>query len=259
MRTPRIRVASLAADRLRVGGPQAHHALHVLRVATGREVILFDGRGGEARGRIVGIDAEGMEIEVLTRTRHEPQESRQLVLAVAIPKGERADWMVEKCAELGVSRLLPLISERGVVHPGEAKLERWRRKATEAARQCGRSAEMQIDPPRDLPGVLALIATQARIWYGDAGRARATLFDALRARPEADQPRADAIIIGPEGGLTEQECRSIEGAGGHAVSLSDAVLRVETAAIAAAAIWGADRQAGQAPGPVSPFPPGQEC
>lgn len=237
MKPRRFKVEDLSAQLVRLDGAEAHHALRVLRLKAGAEVILFNGQGQEAGGRICEVSRDSFTVELAVRRQAAPPATATLILAVATPKGERADWLVEKCAEIGTTALWLLETERGSVHPGEGKLARWRRKAAEAAKQAGNAATMDIEPPQPVADVLAA-ATPARMYYGDPDRAKVSLLTALRADLTASEaPQRTLILIGPEGGFTDAECQVIERAGGRAVRLASAILRVETAAVAAASVW----------------------
>ncbi len=171
------------------------------------------------------------------------------MLAVAAPKGGRADWLVEKCAELGVAALWLLRTHRGQVAPGPGKVERWRRKAVEAAKQAGQRRVMGIEPPRTVAEALSAVEGRC-VLYGHPHREKASILQALtelrlqsggqahEAGENTPGGESIAIFIGPEGGFTDEECRAIVAAGGVAVSLGASILRVETAAVAAAAICG---------------------
>ena len=171
-----------------------------------------------------------------------------LVLAVATPKGSRADWLVEKCAELGVGALWLLRAERGPVAPGPGKVERWRRKAVEAAKQAGQQVVMTVEPPRTVAETLTASAG-LEVLYGHPSPTSVSLLRTIGQRRSAAAAAEPLVIfIGPEGGFTDEECGTIEAAGGVAVSLGESILRVETAAIAAAAVWGMVPIKNDAPG-----------
>lgn len=267
----RFRVASLQPDRIRVEGREADHALKVLRLRVGDRIVLFDGGGAEADGRIQQVAGDALTVEVVARRNRPAGPQARLALAVAMPKGTRADWLVEKCAELGVGLLQPILCARSVVHSGKGKVDRWRRKSTEAAKQSGQARVMTIQSPAALSDLLPLVSGRSHLFFGDVGAGAASLLDALRAvgsteqvmqpppeAPEArdgsaiqrdpppeahgDSTRREApfalwILIGPEGGWTDEERVAISRAGGRAVRLGETVLRVETATVAAAAIW----------------------
>jgi 16S rRNA (uracil1498-N3)-methyltransferase len=226
----RFRVDHLGADSVRLGETEAHHAVGVLRLAVGDEVIVFDGRGLEANGRIVEIRS-GDVIIAVDQARQIPLPVKNLTLAVATPKGERADWMVEKCAELGVTRLIPLRTERGQVSPGKAKLDRWRRKADEAAKQSSQARTLLVEDEMTIPSLLSTV--HGSVLFGDRDAEQA-LLDALKS---TDQQKDAVLLIGPEGGFTDGETSAMKAAGGRPIRLAESILRVETAAVAAASVW----------------------
>ena len=161
-----------------------------------------------------------------------------LTIATAVPKGNRGDWLVEKCAELGVRGLWLLRCGRSQVIPGEGKLARWRRKGVEAAKQTGHAITMTIEPPRSIDEIISC-SSDRTIFYGDPVRSRVTFGEALADMPATRTGRNGVLVfIGPEGGFTDAECEEIERAGGRPVRLSHGILRVETAAVATTAIWG---------------------
>jgi 16S rRNA (uracil1498-N3)-methyltransferase len=152
-----------------------------------------------------------------------------VTLAVALPKGDRQKWMVEKLTELGVSRLVPLITTRGVAEATDSARSRLERGVVEACKQCGRNTLMEIATPAAVAEVLAGLPARCRGVMADpAGLA----FDAAGLRADAD---AVLALVGPEGGFTAAELAAAERAGAHRVTLGPHILRVETAAVALAA------------------------
>src|SRR5262249_28805891 len=143
------------------------------------------------------------------------------------PKGERADWMIEKLGELGVNRFIPLAAARSVVLPkGQGKYERWKRIATESAKQSRRVGVMQIDELTEISAALA-----------GGGFYLSTRDDATPlVSIEHSQLRNPRFLIGPEGGWTDEEIESFKIAGLTGIKLTATILRVETAAVATAAI-----------------------
>jgi len=240
MRPHRFSVADVEAHPLRLTGDQAAHA-RVLRLRPGDAVDVFDATGRSARGHITAVDGGEFEITV-EATAAAADLAVTLHLAVAAPKGTRGDWLVEKCAELGVAELHWLQTARGTVVPRPAKLDRWRRKAVEAAKQCGRARPMTIHAPRSMADVHAACGGEA--FFGDA-EGPSSLIDALQGH-DADSHRPIVIFVGPEGGFTAQERQSLTDHGATAVSIGPTTLRIETAAVAAAAIisaWSQPRDA----------------
>lgn len=230
MGLPRFRVESCAADRLRLPEAEAHHAVRVQRLRIGDRVAIFDGAGTTATGEIRAIDAAGVEVAVLERC-VAATPARLLDMAVAMPKGERSDWLVEKLAELGVARLIPLRTRRTVVVPAENKLERWRRKCVAAAKQCGAAREMRIAEPLALAELLAEPGRATLLLMADPGAPAGSLVAAARESAQA------LALIGPEGGFTPDEQAALTHAGARAVRLTTTTLRIETAAVVLAGAW----------------------
>ena len=210
-------------------GDEARHLARVMRCTVGDEVVVFDGSGTAWRGRVasIGRDEVGLDLgEAMTA----PRPTRvPLTLAVALPKGERQKWLVEKLTELGVARLVPLITTRGVAEATPAAVERLARGVIEACKQCGRDALMEITPPRSVAEIARDLGHGVTLVVADR--------DGLPLDTSAGEGRPIIAVVGPEGGLTAEELATLEAAGGRRVSLGPHVLRVETAAIALAARW----------------------
>ena len=146
--------------RLKAG--EAKHLSRVCRLVVGDEVEIFDGRGGAWRSRIVSLGNNWVDLAAIGEPINERAPALALVLACAAPKADRFDWLVEKATELGVARLIPLISERTVVEPGASKISRLERTIIEASKQCGRTRLMVIDPPMRWPAVVDSFRESAR-------------------------------------------------------------------------------------------------
>lgn len=205
---------------------EAHHALRVLRLRDGDAVEVFDGRGGVARGRLMTVGrAATVRIE---RTWSEPAARPHVQVAVALPKGPRADTMVAALSQAGAQAMTPLRVERSVVQPRDAKLDRFARAAIESAKQCGRAHVMTINPMRSLDDVLGE-PHDLRLLTDPQGSA-AVDATALRAAERV------LILVGPEGGWTDAERAAADQAGCIRWWVGPHVMRVETAAPAAAAI-----------------------
>jgi 16S rRNA (uracil1498-N3)-methyltransferase len=240
MRPRRFKVADVSGASISVEGDEAIHALRVLRLKTGAPVVLFDGAGHEVAGLIRSTGQLRFEVEVLERRENDAGGGPHLIIAVAAPKGDRADWLVEKCAELNTSTLAFIRCARGEVQPGEGKIERWRRKAVQAAKQARLATTMTIEMPRGISDVLHDALPGAGIWCADPDPAGPTFAEVLRARgPAQGSLPCDVVFVGPEGGFAEGEIASIRQAGGRTVRLCGPILRVETAAVAAACLWAA--------------------
>jgi 16S rRNA (uracil1498-N3)-methyltransferase len=226
----RLHVPILSRDIIRLDDRQSHHARDVLRLALGGRVELFDDAGRSAEGVIVSL-AETVEVRV-EAVRQAEAGGLELTVAAAVPKGNRADWMVEKLSELGVARFVPLAAERSVARPeGKGKAERWRRLAEESAKQCRRTGVMRIEGLTELSECLA--GYEGVGWYCSTGPGAVGMSEAA-GRWIAGEKRL-VLLVGPEGGWTEAEERLMSGRGLTAVSLGVTILRTETAAIAAVA------------------------
>lgn len=214
--------------RVTIAGPEAHHLLHVMRAAVGDEITLFDGQGGECRATIVTLGRRELELDVGPRHEVDRELARRIVVGVALPKGDRQKWLVEKLTELGAARLVPLVTRRGTVKPHdrvEAKLERG---VVEASKQCGRNVLMEVASPQPFSEFIQN-GEGLRLIAHPGG-------DPLQVG--GDQTEAISIAIGPEGGFTDDEVALADEHGWRRVSLGPAILRIETAAMAAVARLG---------------------
>lgn len=217
-------------------GSEAHHLAHVMRATVGDSVVLFDGSGQEFVATVRQVGKSRVELDVATGETVDRELPFPLVIGVALPKGERQKWLVEKAVELGVARLVPLKAQRGVADPGSA-LTRLRRAVTEASKQCGRNHLMEIAEVAGVEPFFGEPSADAVKLIGQPGSGTASALGALAAVKGKANPRFFAI--GPEGGFTEAESTVAMHAGWQPISLGSRVLRVETAALALAAIAGA--------------------
>jgi len=207
---------------------ESHHAAKVLRLAVGETVELFDGVGTVAGG---AIEALKPAVKVrLASVQRIAAPAPAIDLAVAIPKGPRADTMIEQLSQLGCDRVIPLRSQRSIVDPRDTKLERFNRAALESAKQCGRSHLMRIEPVVDFGPVAWAGEYEVRLIASPRGKSVAAVSDALHAAKRI------LVLVGPEGGFSEDEQREAEAAGLLPISLGPHVLRIETAAVAAVAV-----------------------
>jgi 16S rRNA (uracil1498-N3)-methyltransferase len=223
----------LAGGRLVLTGDDHQYLARVLRAEVGGQLTLFDGAGQEVDAEIVRVGKRDTELALSARRAGATTAAPVAVtLLVAAPRGERMDLVVQKTTELGVARVVPVVTERSVARPEPARRERWEKIAREAARQCGRADVPQIEAPVALAAALAspeLPARRLALWEGEHGRS-------LRGRL-AEAPAAPvALLVGPEGGFPAGEVAAAEAAGFIPVSLGPRVLRVETAAIVAVAL-----------------------
>ena len=218
-RERRFHVSSLEAETVRLSSEEAHHLVEVLRLREGADVSLFDGKGSAARAKVHRIAGGEVEIRILG-----PEPSREsplsLTLAVAPPKGDRMSFLIEKLTELGVTRIIPLETDRG--RTGK-NLERWRRIAIEACKQSGRSRAPEVESPRSVasvleePGIL-LVAHPGAPPLAGTGIGKVI------------------VLVGPEGGWSEEELALAASRSVTLFGVGPRTLRTETAAIAAATL-----------------------
>jgi len=216
-----------AGTRVELDASQANYLGNVMRLEEGDRVLIFDGMSGEWLAEIAEAGKKRMTLSVGEPTR--PQESApDLWLAFAPVKKGRVDWLVEKAVELGVARLLPVVTQRTIVD--KLNLDRMRAHIIEAAEQCGRTALAHIDVPVRLDDFLKLRESARTLYFADetGGEAAAAAF----------RPGPALILTGPEGGFTPDEAAAIRAApNAVAISLGPRILRAETAALAAVAAW----------------------
>ncbi|HOB76272.1 MAG TPA: RsmE family RNA methyltransferase [Phycisphaerae bacterium] len=233
MGTPRFHVERLTGPTLRLSGPEAVHAVRSRRLAAGEEVVLFDGAGHEAAGQITAVGRSELEV-TLGAFFSRPRPTPALTLAVALPKGPRQDVLIEKCTELGTAAIVPLISARSISSASEHKLDRWRRTTIEAAKQSGQAWLPEFFPPEPLAEALRRIASH------DLAVVAATEQRSVPFSSALSQHGTSVVsilaFVGPEGGWTPEELDALTAHGCQPISLGPNILRIETAAIALAAI-----------------------
>jgi len=222
VRTPLSAGASVVLD-----AAQANYLGNVMRLGIGAELLLFDGQSGEWLARVSDAGRKSMSLTVERRTR-EAESVPDIWLAFAPVKRAQTDWLVEKATELGAARLLPVITQRTIAE--RVKLERLEAITIEAAEQCGRTRLPEIATPLGLKPLLELRDERRRVYFADesGGEVAAQAFE----------PGPALILIGPEGGFTDEE-RTLIRAAPNAVpiSLGPRILRAETAALAALAAY----------------------
>jgi len=210
-------------------GP-SHYLLHVLRAKPGNRVLLFNGRDGEWLAEIGQTSKRGVIVTCLNRTRAQTNVP-DIWLAFAPIKKTPADYLVQKATELGVSRLLPVFTRRTIV--SRVNLERMAANAAEAAEQAERLTVPEIREAMDLDKLLAAWPQARRLYFCDEGGNARPLAEAARG---ASGPAA--ILTGPEGGFDPAE-RDLLRAQSFVVpvTLGPRILRADTAALAAMAVW----------------------
>lgn len=223
------------SDVVVLDGDQAHHAIHVMRFKSGDQIVLFDGVGTEYITVIDEVSKKSVSLTILETKSIARTVTTRLTLGVALPKGDRQKFLVEKLVELGVHQLVPLKTNRSVAVANEKVLQRLRKQVIEASKQCGRNTLMDILPQQSLTEFAQSIEPSYRRLIADPyqGPSIATF-----ANRDDNPGLAYAIAIGPEGGFDDNELQAAQTLGFEPVRLGPVILRVETAALAIAAVLG---------------------
>lgn len=240
MRAPRIYTEQplAAGTQVALAAGPAHHIAKVLRMQPRQPLLLFNGDGCEYAAHIAAIDKRDVIVNVDGATAVERESPLAVHLGIAISKGERMDWVVQKAVELGVTDITPLVSERVEVRlqgeRADKKLQHWQGVAIAACEQCGRSR---------LPRLHSIAPFHE--WLGNVQAERKFVLHHRSPQPlqtHEARPRSAALLIGPEGGLSAAEIASADHAGFAELQLGPRVLRTETAPLVALSVlqylWG---------------------
>lgn len=248
----------IAGDHLDLPEDAAHHWVRVLRARTGERVQVFDGQGNEAEAELVEVSKRGAQILIHQVSQPDTESALHTHLGQVMSRGERMDYALQKATELGVSEITPLVSERCELRlrgedRADKKLSHWQRIIISACEQSGRTrvpvlhapmalADWQTAVEADRRWVLAPVFASgvAQEANGEAAaeQARSGMQGALPGTlpgslPAADKPKSVAILIGPEGGLSDAEISAATKAGFAPWQLGTRVLRTESAPVAA--------------------------
>ena len=212
-------------------GRDAEH-VHVLRLRPGEDMIICDGQGTDYKCRLVKADKEQVEAEVVEVVRCPAEPSVKVTVLCGLPKGDKTDYIIQKCVEAGAYEILFFQSSRCVAKPEkpEKKLERWQRIAEEAAKQSGRGIIPQVSWAGDFAGALdRAIKTELPLFMYETGEREA--LDKVLSENSA--VKSAAIVTGPEGGFEAFEAQLAKIAGLHICSMGERILRCETAPVVA--------------------------
>ena len=216
----------------------------MLRLGIGDQVVLFDGRSTEADSVIVRVGPRALEVQVNERRTTEGSDRPDFTLMQAIVKGDKMDFVVQKATELGVTRVIPVTTVRSVPRGLDAsgavralgKRARWVKIAREGARQCGRVDVPEVEPVTPLETALKAAHKEAfklMLWEGAREH---TVRQVLP--PVEEKPQRIVMLVGPEGGFTDEEVAAAREAGFAVAGLGPRILRTETAAVVAMTILG---------------------
>jgi 16S rRNA (uracil1498-N3)-methyltransferase len=224
---PRLFVAQTLAEgaMLTLDGAPANYLGNVLRLGEGAQVKLFDDRTGEWLAEIRQAGKKRLTLAIVRRLREREPVPDLWLLFAPIKRG-RIDWLVEKATELGVARIVPVLTRRTVVE--RLNLDRLRAHVVEAAEQCERTALTELAEPQKLGALLASWPDGRVLYFADENG----------GKPMSAGPGPAAILVGPEGGFTDEERASIRSLPqARPISLGPRILRADTAALAAVAVW----------------------
>lgn len=239
-RLPRLYIErDLDDSSLELDEAEAHYLGHVLRLARGNQLVVFNGLGVEREASVSSLQRRGATLALHAARLPKPDSPLQLTLLQALPKSDAMDLIVQKATELGAYAVVPVYTEFSVVkldnERSERRVDHWRKIARSACEQCGRHAPPRIEPPRLLFDALATLPESVK---------RLALDPAAQQGLEAQAPPGSKLVVavGPEGGFGPNDWRRLDAAQFAHVSLGQRVLRAETAALAICAIaqsrWG---------------------
>lgn len=239
MRIPRIYIATPLQSHQEVHLDQqaSEHVLKVLRLRKGATLILFDGRGAQYQGVLEQTAKHDAVVTVREAEQASAESHLHLTLAQSVSKGDRMDYTIQKAVELGVSRIIPLLTERTVVHLSGERLQRrlqhWQSIIIHACQQCGRNI---------LPGLESVTPLQEFLHRGDGVRLVLNHRASESLKDVHPDGQSVTLLIGPEGGLSEAEVEQAQDSGFTGIRMGPRIMRTETAAVAAISaiqtLWG---------------------
>lgn len=228
---------AFAEGPLTIDGEAFHHLCRVLRLTEGDRFYALDGRGTLYHVTLSAVSKDRAEGVVTASQPAGGEPPIPITLVAAIPKGERWEWILQKATELGVSRILPLMTARTVVRIDSRKAAdkqaRWQKIVQEAAEQCERGRVPEVLPVLAWDAFLARTELREGLFLACLERAGEPVPRVLEASP---RPEAITVLVGPEGGFTPQETEQALEAGARGVSLGSRILRAETASLAVLAM-----------------------
>jgi 16S rRNA (uracil1498-N3)-methyltransferase len=234
MRLTRIHVpAALTIDQeLLLPDTAANHLVRVLRLREGADLLVFDGQGHEHHASIARIQGAVVTVLIKAAVERNNESPLHIALIQGVSRGERMDWTLQKATELGVSRIVPVMTERSVVRLDDKqaakKQQHWQQIVSSACEQSGRSVVPNVMPPCTLRTFLATPSSAIRYVLAPEG-----------AEALADQSSSHnsvELLIGPEGGLDDSEIQCAQQSGFKSVRLGPRILRTETAAVVALSV-----------------------
>jgi len=232
VRRSRFHCPNLTIGCVTLSADESRHAVDALRLKSGDLLLLFDGAGREAEGVVSRIDRRSVHVEVTAIVDRPFGLPCRITLAVAASRAHRQGFLVEKCTELGVAAFWPSIAERSVAKPEQSVVEKWSRRAVEAAKQSGRAWVPEILAPRPFAAAIARATEFDGGVLTDLGESLPRYLDVVSTMVRGT---SQLVLVGPEGGWTDAERRLADEAGLQRATLGPTTLRTETAAVAVCA------------------------
>lgn len=233
-----IEQSAASGDTAILTGDDAKHISSVLRLKPGTHIALFDGTGMDYHAEIIGASPSRIAVSILKRIVSETESPIRITVAQGFLKEKKMDGLIRALTELGVSRWVPFFAERSVPRPTDhrllSRIERWRKIARESLKQCRRGCPPEIGPVISFKEMIALSGeSEFKIAFWE----KAAKPIPVAVKEHVGRPLDKVfILLGPEGGLTEEEIQGVEASGFEAVTLGPRILRAETATLAACSL-----------------------
>ncbi|HIS75294.1 MAG TPA: 16S rRNA (uracil(1498)-N(3))-methyltransferase [Candidatus Merdivicinus excrementipullorum] len=221
---PRFFVPPISGDRALISGEDAAHITKSLRLRPDEEITLCDGSGMDYAGRVLAV-GDPVEVEILSRSPSIAEPKCRLILFQALPKGDKMEFIIQKSVELGAAEIIPVLTSRCVSRPDAKsmakKLERYRKIAAEAAKQCGRGIIPQVGELMTLEQAAKALPEKSLVFYEGGGKRLSELV--------APEDESWGVFVGSEGGFSPEEIALLESRGVCPATLGPRILRCETA------------------------------
>ena len=219
-----------SASHISLSGDEARHISLVLRMRAGDHVLLINGMGEEYEAKISSISDECVELDITEMRISSSEPDADITLFQCLPKQGKIEVIIQKCVELGIKRIVPIVSKRCVVRIDgkDNKIIRWNKVSQEAAKQCGRAFVPKVENPQALNKIdFSCFEVVLFAYENEGDNSLKTVLRGLKVKPQSI-----AMVIGPEGGFDADEAEDIIKKGGISVSLGKRILRTETAGMA---------------------------
>lgn len=229
----RFFVSPFVGETVTVTGEDAHHIHRVLRMRKGEEVTVCDGVGNDYLCCIEDVSDAAVILKVLNKQPTTCEPTTAVTLYQGLPKGDKMEWIIQKCVEIGITRIVPVAMSRSVVKlnasEGEKKKQRWQKIAVGAAQQSGRGCIPEVTAPISFSQALEQLKNENTVTFYEGGG------QPLSSLVGKDTSQV-SIIVGPEGGISEEEIEKLQQNGAHIATLGKRILRCETAPLVALSV-----------------------